>query len=253
MVFQIKNVSSAIIFGACGGIGRSLTEKLKELNPNLELFLTSRRKDKLVSTFPHASEERRINLVALDPTDEEQLQSFAERVSKKTSSIDLIINAVGLLHNEQLTPEKKIQQVLPANLLKLFEVNSIVTPLIGKYFFQLLKDSEQACFAAISAKVGSIGDNQLGGWYGYRASKAALNMFLKNMAIEFGNRGSRCIVIALHPGTTETSLSKSFLAKTKLKVHSPLETATNLLKVIEGLTLSDSGSFLSWDGSELPW
>jgi NAD(P)-dependent dehydrogenase (short-subunit alcohol dehydrogenase family) len=108
-------------------------------------------------------------------------------------------------------------------------------------------------FATISAKVGSISDNRLGGWYAYRASKAALNMFIKNIAIEFARNKKKIILLSLHPGTTKTELSEPFTKNTKYQLHTPIETAKNLLSVIENKTLDDSGKFFSWDGEELPW
>ena len=105
----------------------------------------------------------------------------------------------------------------------------------------------------ISAKVGSISDNKLGGWYGYRASKSALNMFIKNISIEYKNRKAPCIALAIHPGTTDTELSKPFIARSKLTIHTPEQTAENILNVIDSKRLEDSGKFLSWDGTEIAW
>jgi NAD(P)-dependent dehydrogenase (short-subunit alcohol dehydrogenase family) len=129
----------------------------------------------------------------------------------------------------------------------------VITPLLAKHFFELLKHKKPSVFAAISAKVGSIQDNQMGGWYGYRASKAALNMFLKNIALEFERRNAKTLVLALHPGTTVTELSKPFIAKTKYTLHTPEQTADNLLAVINEQDISSNKRFLSWDQTELPW
>ena len=108
-------------------------------------------------------------------------------------------------------------------------------------------------FASISAKVGSIGDNQLGGWYGYRASKSALNMFIKTLAIEFDNRKIPAVVLAIHPGTTATELSRPYVSATKMTVHSVEKTADHILSILDQRNKQDSGKFLNWDGSELPW
>ncbi len=163
------------------------------------------------------------------------------------------MNFVGFLEDGGISPEKSLNQVRTEHLLKYFEVNSIVSVILAKLFFNLFRHEEPSCFAVLSAKVGSISDNQLGGWYGYRASKAALNMFIKNISLEFRMRRCHCLVLALHPGTTRTDLSKKHLSQVKHRIHSASETAINLLGQIEGRRIEESGSFLSWDGKEIPW
>jgi len=133
-------------------------------------------------------------------------------------------------------------------------VNSIGAVLLAKHLMPLLRHKEGSIFASISAKVGSIGDNRLGGWYGYRASKAALNMFLKTISIEYSRRCPKTIVVALHPGTTDTRLSQPFQKNVPPGKLFPVEKTVNLLlDVLASLKLADSGEFFSWDGSRLPW
>ena len=115
------------------------------------------------------------------------------------------------------------------------------------------ESKEDSCFASISAKVGSIEDNRIGGWYGYRSSKAALNMIKRTMAIEFKRSGCRCNLLAIHPGTTVTELSKPYIKNTQLKLHSPDETALNILRIIEDQPFEPEAQFMSWDGQTLPW
>ncbi len=135
-----------------------------------------------------------------------------------------------------------------------FQVNSIGAILLAKHLLPLFKHGDRSVFATISAKVGSIGDNQLGGWYGYRASKAALNMLMKTASIEYGRTCPQAIVVTLHPGTTDTRLSLPFQGNVPPeKLFSVERTVTQLLTVIEQLEDSDSGQFFSWDGSRLPW
>ena len=140
------------------------------------------------------------------------------------------------------------------NLLRYFQINSIGAILLAKHIMSLLRHKEDSIFANISAKVGSIGDNRLGGWYGYRASKAALNMFVKTISIEYSRRCPKTIVVALHPGTTDTRLSQPFQKNVPPeKLFSVERTVTQLLSVMSGLDISNSGEFFSWDGQNLPW
>ena len=153
-----------------------------------------------------------------------------------------------------MQPEKSLRQLNTDQLLHYFQVNSIGAVLLAKHVQPLLKHRDRAIFATISAKVGSIGDNQLGGWYGYRASKAALNMFMRSTAIEYKRTCPRAIVVTLHPGTTDTQLSKPFQRNVPPeKLFAVDRTVQQLLAVLDRLQESDSGEFFSWDGSRLPW
>jgi NAD(P)-dependent dehydrogenase (short-subunit alcohol dehydrogenase family) len=165
-----------------------------------------------------------------------------------------VINCAGILHDEHLQPEKSLKQINSDRLLRYFQINSIGSLLLAKHLLPLLRHGERSILATISAKVGSIGDNQLGGWYGYRASKAALNMWMRNVAIEYHRNSPRTIVALLHPGTTDTRLSKPFQRSVPPeKLFSVERTVTQLLAVLETLTEEDSGQFFNWDGSRLPW
>ena len=162
--------------------------------------------------------------------------------------------ALAYCMKEILLPEKSLRQINAENLIYSFQVNSIGAVLLAKHLMPLFKKSQRSVFASISAKVGSIGDNRLGGWYGYRASKSALNMFLKTTAIEYSRRCPKTIVVALHPGTTDTRLSAPFQKNVPPGKLFPVEHTVDLLsKVIAGLEQKDSGEFFSWDGSKLPW
>ena len=165
-----------------------------------------------------------------------------------------MINCVGLLHSDRQQPEKALRQLNADDLISYFEVNSIGPVLLAKHLMPLFKHKEPALFATISAKVGSIGDNRLGGWYGYRASKAALNMFLKTAAIEYSRRHPNTTLVMLHPGTTDTQLSQPFQRNVPSeKLFSTERTVRQLLNVLSAVTPQDSGEFFSWDGSRLPW
>ena len=252
MVLNWNALEEIIIIGGGHGIGLGLTGEILERARAARVTATYRRAEKANDLITLAQRQKKLAAVALDPTDELAVDDFALQWRKgKTGNLHLLINCVGLLHNGELQPEKSLGQINIDLLTEIFRVNTFVTPLLAKYFFRDFRHHDQAVFAALSAKVGSISDNRMGGWYGYRALKAALNMFIKNIAIEYANRGCSAKVLAIHPGTTVTALSKPFIQKTSLQLHTPDETASNILNVIEGA--DESGVFLSWDGSTIPW
>jgi NAD(P)-dependent dehydrogenase (short-subunit alcohol dehydrogenase family) len=170
--------------------------------------------------------------------------------------VHLLVTCTGVLHGGDarpgLRPEKALAQLDAEGFLHVMRVNALAPLQVLAAFAPLLRHDQRAVAATLSAMVGSIGDNRLGGWYSYRMSKAALNMGLKNAAIELG-RGARDgpIVVAIHPGTTTTALSEPFLRHRTAR--SPAESAEHILAVLDGLTPANSGKFYNWDGRELPW
>jgi NAD(P)-dependent dehydrogenase (short-subunit alcohol dehydrogenase family) len=254
MIFKLSDIKTAVIMGGGHGIGLALTKRLLSMNPNTHIFVSYRDENKAQELVNLGREYReRLHVYQLDPIDESGLEHFVEQIKLQNTELDLCINAIGTLHDELAKPEKSLRDIDSQTLLHYFKVNSVITPLLAKHFFPLLKHKKPAIFAAISAKVGSIQDNRMGGWYGYRASKAALNMFLKNIALEFQRRNANTLVLALHPGTTVTELSKPFIAKTKYTLHTPEQTADNLLAVMNEQDIFSDKHFLSWDQTELPW
>ena len=162
----------------------------------------------------------------------------------------LIVNTIGILHTEQWMPEKKLDELNEDQLTKLMQINAIGPALTLKYFSKLL-DPSASIMAVLSAKVGSIEDNRLGGWYSYRASKAALNMLIKTAAIEFSRTKPNTTLVALHPGTVNSRLSKPFRGE---QIGRPaIDAVQDLLRVIYSLKNEDSGSFISYAGERLPW
>ena len=149
-------------------------------------------------------------------------------------------------------PEKTFKNIEFEFAKKNFLINSIGPALLIKHFAPLLDKEEKSVFASLSAKVGSIDDNNYGGWYSYRASKAALNQLIKTTSIEMKVRNKKAIIIALHPGTVKSDLSKPF-QKTNLKIQNPEESATHLVKIINSIDQSQTGKFFNWDGSEIAW
>ena len=196
----------------------------------------------------------RLKCLQVDITSESQIAAAIKQIQTEVKQLHLAIYCVGVLHDSKIAPEKSLRQINAENLIYSFQVNSVGAVLLAKHLMPLFKKTDPSIFASISAKVGSIGDNRLGGWYGYRASKAALNMFLKTTAIEYSRRCPKTIVVALHPGTTDTRLSQPFQKNVPEGKLFPVEKTVNLLtKVMSNLEQKDSGEFFSWDGTRLPW
>lgn len=244
-----------LIVGASRGIGFGFVKTLLEQKKNIKIYATYRNKENAEDLFKLQLEySSSLNLLELDVTEEEQINNFAKQLKKEISDIHLLVNCVGFLQKDNIKPEKSLRHIDSKNLLTYFQINSIATVLLAKYLLPFFRHSEPSIFAAVSAKVGSIGDNYLGGWYGYRASKTALNMFLKNISIEYKRTCPHTVVVALHPGTTDTDLSKPFQKNVPPeKLFSVERTVNQLLKIIDNLTENDTGQFFSWDGSRLPW
>lgn len=247
--------ANALVVGASQGIGLEFVKQLLQDSRITHLFAAYRQEQTAMPLFALAAQNsERLHCVKMDLTEESQISAGIDAIKTTAPNLHIVVNCVGLLHNEQQQPEKAIRQLNADNLINYFKVNSIGPALLAKHLMALLKHSEPSLFATISAKIGSIGDNRLGGWYGYRASKAALNMFLKTAAIEYGRRSPNTTLVMLHPGTTDTQLSKPFQRGVPPeKLFSTERTVSQLLDVLSQVTLQDSGEFFSWDGSRLPW
>ena len=164
----------------------------------------------------------------------------------------MIFVATGFLHDDTFVPERSLGQLKREHMLKSFEINAIGPALVMKHFLPLLPRAGKSVFAVLSARVGSIGDNRLGGWHSYRASKAALNQLVRTSAIELKRTKPEAICVALHPGTTDTRLSAPF-AKAGLDTQPPAVVAERLVAVLRALSQKDSGSFLDYSGATIPW
>ncbi len=246
--------ANALVVGASQGIGLEFVRQLLQTPRIVHLFATYRQAKTAADLLALADLHPNLHCIPMDITDEAQIASAIASISAIAPKLHLAINCVGLLHNETQQPEKAIRQLDADKLINYFKVNSIGPALLAKHLLAPLKHSEASLFATISAKIGSIGDNRLGGWYGYRASKAALNMFLKTAAIEYARRSPNTTIVMLHPGTTDTQLSKPFQQGVPPeKLFSTERTVSQLLDVLSDITPEDSGEFFSWDGSRLPW
>jgi NAD(P)-dependent dehydrogenase (short-subunit alcohol dehydrogenase family) len=239
----------ALVIGAGRGIGLEFVHQL----------LADQQVSKLYATYRQATDtllqivDPRLQCIAVDVTSEAQIVA-ATQIIQTSGCLHLVVNCVGILHTDQIQPEKSLRHINSERLLQYFQTNSIGAVLWAKHLQPLFKHPEKSIFASISAKVGSIGDNQLGGWYGYRASKVALNMLMRNVAIEYRRTCPNAIVVLLHPGTTDTELSQPFQANVPPdKLFTVDRTVRQLLTVINQLENSDSGTFYNWDGTKLPW
>lgn len=236
-----------LVLGASGGIGSAMVELLESTQPEWEVHATYNKNAISTThqnTFWHP----------LDVTSEKAVEALAARIGQ----VDWIINTVGMLHSSAFTPEKRIKQTSNEQFMASMQVNALPTLLVAKHFESNLKKSEQPRLVTVSARVGSIEDNRLGGWYSYRASKSALNMLIKTISIEWGRTFKKAAIFAFHPGTTDTSLSKPFQANVpEGKLFTPTYVAQCLLSQIEQSCFqtenSFNGKFLAYDGSEIPW
>jgi NAD(P)-dependent dehydrogenase (short-subunit alcohol dehydrogenase family) len=243
-------MSCALVVGASRGIGLAFVEQLLASQGYEQVFATYRHPEAPLL----ALKDDRLRACPLDLTDEAQIAALVSQIQAHTPHLNLVINCVGWLHTDTLQPEKSLRHLQVSQLQDYFLVNSIGPVLLAKHLLPLLKHPQPSVLATISAKVGSIGDNASGGWYGYRASKAALNMLIRTAALEYKRSCPQAILVVLHPGTTDTQLSRPFQRQVPPeKLFSPERTARQLLQVIQQLQPSDSGEFFSWDGSRLPW
>ncbi|MEH1826231.1 MAG: SDR family NAD(P)-dependent oxidoreductase [Nostoc sp.] len=249
------NPVNALIVGASQGIGLSFVKKLLQDRRIAKIYATSRQPKSASELIALANEcPERLICLEMDITDELQIIEAVQKIHTRVDKLHLVVNCVGLLHEDTLQPEKSLRQINSENLLRYFQINSIGAVLLAKHLLPLFRHGERSVFATISAKLGSISDNQLGGWYGYRASKAALNMLMRTAAIEYKRSCPKALIVTLHPGTTDTRLSRPFQGNVPAeKLFSVERTVTQLLAVIEQLQEGDSGQFFSWDGSRLPW
>jgi len=234
---------NVLILGGSGGIGDALVNALcgrDNIHTVHATFLNT----------PPTRQHNKLIWHKLDPCEDADVKDLLGQLGR----LDWCINCIGMLHTQQSGPEKTLTRFDPDFFQKNMQINVLPSLLLAKYLPSNFKGVDRAIMATVSAKVGSIEDNRLGGWVSYRASKAALNMALKTIAIEWQRKLPNVAVASLHPGTTDTSLSKPFQNNVPIdKLFSPEKTAALLLAVLDKLTPAESGRFWSWDGTELPW
>lgn len=232
------HAASAIVIGASGGIGGAIEQALR---------------DEGAFAVVHGLARSRSGAQHIDLLDEASIAAAAAEVGRGPPP-RLVIVATGLLHSDARQPEKSLRDLDPAWLAQTYAVNAIGPALVAKHFLPIMPRTGRTVFAVLSARVGSISDNRLGGWYGYRASKAALNMIVRNLAIEERRRNDRAIVVALHPGTVDTEMSRPFQSNVQPgKLFTPDRAALQLLDVIDGLNVADTGKVFDFEGVEVPF
>lgn len=229
----------ALVIGAGGGIGAALVAGLQASQAFAGVLALGR------STTPR-----------LDYSDEASLQTAAQHVADQCAAsgqaLRLLVVATGFLHGDAGQPERSFTTLDAAYLQQVFAINTLGPALVMKHFLPLMARQGRCVAGFLSARVGSMGDNALGGWYGYRASKAALNQLVKTASIEMTRRNKHSVCVALHPGTVATALSQPF-AKTGLNVRPPEEAAADLLRVLAGLQAGDTGALIDHHGEKLPF
>lgn len=225
-------MSLAVVIGASGGIGAALVGQLKRSGRFETVLGLSRRDD------------------GLDLEEEASIARAADAAAR-FGSPELTIVATGVLHSGR-TPERSFKALSADHLARDYRINAIGPALVAKHFLPLMPRDRRSMFAALSARVGSIGDNRLGGWHAYRASKAALNMLLRNIAIEAARTHPHAIIVGLHPGTVDTGLSEPFQKRVPPeRLFTPDLSAKHLLTVLESLKPKDSGGVFAWDGQRI--
>lgn len=256
LIDGLTTPAQVLVTGASRGIGLALVQVLLAHAQVARLIAVSRHARTSTALAALDAGDGRLVRHDADVTDEAALATLAATVATgHDAPLALVIHAAGVLHGDNgLQPEKSISQLDRAALEQVFALNAFAPALLAKALLPLLVAAGPVVFASLSARVGSIGDNHLGGWYAYRASKAAQNQLMKTFAIEWSRRNRRSCCLLLHPGTVDTELSAPFQKNVPpAKLFSPARAATQLLDIIARATPADSGRFLAWDGSEIPW
>ena len=235
-------MKSVAIIGSSGAIGRAFLDAYIADKEISNIYSISR-------TEVESNDERIIH-INIDVTDEVSVKAAASQIGE--NRLDKLIVATGILHTELFGPEKSIKDIKIENFVKIFSVNAFGPALIGKYFLPLMKKDKKSIAAFLSARVGSISENKLGGWYAYRASKSALNQIIKNFSIEAKRTNPTGIIIGLQPGTVKSKLSEPFQKNVKKgNLLLPKDSVKSLIRVIENVMQNDSGKIFDWKGEEI--
>lgn len=239
-------MKTTLIVGAGGGIGKALVRQLSSDEQNNRIFALSRRHQPDLPSSVRQSQITEHN--------DTSIARYCQELTETVSHIDQFICCVGLLHCGLLQPEKKLEQLEHSHLQQYFAVNSIIPALWLKHLPVLLDSKKSAALVFLSARVGSISDNRLGGWYGYRASKAALNMLIKTAQVEYRRRCPGAVLMSYHPGTVDTPLSAPFQNSVpEQQLFSSEKAAGYLLAQIDGLSPEQGPYYLDWQGKNISW
>lgn len=245
MLDSFSDALRVVVAGAGGGIGAAAVRHLESIPKVQTIYALSR--------TPGATSDK-VQPIHMDYDDPASIEAAGAQISKD-GPLDLVFVATGILHDATgLRPEKDWRQLDPAHMSRVFHINATGPALLARALLPLLSGRERSVFAALSARVGSISDNRLGGWYSYRASKAALNMIIRTLAIELERKRRTTLCVGLHPGTVATELSSPFVSGVKPgQVVSPDVASANLLCVIDRLTPDDNGHLIAWDGAPISY
>ncbi|XP_074357579.1 uncharacterized protein LOC141697197 [Apium graveolens] len=253
----------SMVQGASRGIGLEFAKQLLEKNEKGHVIATCRDPSGAIGLLQLKDKfSERLDIQRLDLTDERTIEDSALSISERYGSLNLLINASGVLSiPDVMQPETTLTKVQRSSMMLAYEINAVGPILVIKHMWPLLKagggsrtERDVAVVASLSARVGSIGDNRLGGWHSYRASKTALNQLTKNIAVEFGRKKDPITCLLLHPGTVDTDLSKPFQKNVaKEKLFTKEFSVQKLLSIIDNAKIHDNGKFFAWDGKEIPW
>ena len=232
-----------LVVGGSGGIGLAIVKAFLKRNDVVSVVATYNAGERF---FCHGN----LQWVSLDVQDEVAIQKLAANIG----DLDVLVNAVGYLHSPGAMPEKTIKEFDISQFERHIALNTLPGIFLAKHFMSSLKSNDRTFFVTLSARVGSIGDNRAGGWISYRASKAALNMAIKTISIEWKQKQPNCCVLLFHPGTTDTQLSKPFQkGLPEGQLHSAEFTAESLLALLAKIGPADTGRFVGFDGVDIPW
>ena len=247
LLSSFESGANIAIIGASGGIGSTFVRLLAS-DPGV-------RRVEAVARTPIISGAAKVASLECDIRYEPSLVGALQTIPEPDRQLDIVIVATGILHDgTRLRPEKRLADIDAQAMADVMAINTIGPAVVAKHYLPRLRRDEKSVFAALSARVGSISDNRLGGWASYRASKAALNMLLRTFSIEHARTHPESVIVALHPGTVATRLSAPFQKRVPDgKLFSPEKSVTHLLSVIDGLDASASGGFYAWDGKPIEY
>ena len=242
----------AVVTGASRGIGLAIVRALAAMPDVAGVDALARHAT--TSDGLRALGDPRVRAVDIDLSDPVAIDDYGRQLRDRSAPVQLVINAAGVLHEDALQPEKSLASVDAGALQRVFAVNAFAPILLARALQPMIPVDAPCVFASLSARVGSIGDNALGGWYAYRASKSAQNQLLRTLAIEWKRTRPRATCLLLHPGTVETGLSQPFRAGVRASsLFDADSAAAQLLALIGTATPADTGRFIAWDGRDIPW
>jgi NAD(P)-dependent dehydrogenase (short-subunit alcohol dehydrogenase family) len=245
-----------LVTGASSGIGLGLVQQLLANRHVAAVTAVSRHasQSEALAALGRETTDERLSMLDIDLVDEASIDALPAQLRQRHPRLHLVINAAGVLHADKLRTERSISQLTRSALDQAFALNAFAPILLARALMPMLDRDEGSVFASLSARVGSISDNRLGGWYAYRASKAAQNQLIRTFAIELARRNPKACCLLLHPGTVNTPLSEPFQANVPAeKLFSVERASRQLLDIIAGCTPQDSGRFIAWDGQDIPW